>query len=241
MAVWMVAISSLAAAQTAEKKKKFDLPGTFLVEAGFTIPMNTPQFFTPNFFGSRTCNLYYQYEWAPLKKLLPKWSIVPGFGFSFEHYSLSSGRTLSYGDADANNNTANPAPGAKELVMSQRRLSISKSKLKTHYIDIPLEIRYTFNPEDPNRSFKTGAGFRVGYLYSAHTAIVYSDNGTTVAEDLYRDWNLSPWRYGAFLKVGVGNVSLFCYYNLNPLFSRNLGPDKTTMNNTVVGLSFNGF
>lgn len=232
-------VFSMAAAQTTEKKKKFDIPGTFLVEVGFTIPRNGPQYFSTNFFGSRTCNLYYQYEWTPLKNLLPQWSLVPGFGFSFEHYSLSSGRALAYGDQS--DNTGGTSVGTQQLVMSQRRLDISKSKFMTHYIDIPVEIRYTVNPTDPNRSFKVGAGFRVGYLFDAHTKVIYNDNGTSVKEKLDRDWNLTPLRYGAFLKAGVGNVSIFGYYNLNPLFRSNLGPDKTQMNNMVIGLSFNGF
>lgn len=239
VAILAVAISSTAAAQSAEKKKKFDIPGTFLLEVGFTIPVNSPEYFGTHFFGSRTCNVYYQFEWTPFKKLLPQWSLVPGLGMSFEHYSFNSGRTLSYGSSGDNTD----GTSSSGLSMSQRRLDISKSKLMTHYFDLPLEIRYTFNPTDPNRSFKVGAGFRIGYLFNAHTKIIYDDKqtGASVKEKLERDWNLNTFRYGAFLKLGVGNVSLFGYYNLNPLFRTNLGPDKTKMNNMVIGLSINGF
>ena len=36
-------------------------------------------------------------------------------------------------------------------------------------LEVPLELRYAFNPENTNKSWKIALGFKAGFLMSAYT------------------------------------------------------------------------
>src|SRR5215510_9605224 len=43
-----------------------------------------------------------------------------------------------------------------------------KNKLATAYVEAPLELRFSSNPANPNKSFKVALGIKGGLLVSAH-------------------------------------------------------------------------
>jgi hypothetical protein len=204
-----------------------DLPGIFSIEYGFNIAQNKPDNFNPGFFGSRTLNIYYQYELV-IPILKNKFSVLPGIGFGLDRYKIKSDYTLAYEQDD--------------LIMSKNGLDITKSKFNTNYLDIPIELRYTANPNDPSRSFKVSIGGRAGYLLGANTKIKYEDDDLgTIKDKSKRDWNVSSFRYGVFGKMGIGSVHVVGYYNLSTLFKEGKGPDQSSMNNFTIGLSWGAF
>jgi hypothetical protein len=211
-------------AQTAKPKTRPDLPGTFLVEFGFNRAQDTPDKFSTGFWGSRTVNLYYQYD---LRILKSRFSLVPGLGLGMERYKFKNNYTLGYeGDV---------------LTMDKTSLNIKKSQLITNYLDVPIELRYTSNPENPNRSFKMAAGFRAGLLISSFTKLKYDDDDETIKVKTRRDWNLNPYRYGIYGKIGTGNFNIFWYQNLSTLFKAGKGPDEHDINTATFGISIGGF
>src|SRR5690606_41502951 len=98
---------------------------------------------------------------------------------------------------------------------------VKKSMLVTNYINVPVEIRFSTPPHDRSRSFRASVGGRVGYLYDSFTKIKYSQDSEVRSIMDKQNYNLRKLRYGAFFKIGIGNIGLITYYNLTPLIDDN--------------------
>lgn len=241
--VFLSAFSSAVFGQTETSKKmsrRPDIPGTFALEFGFNQDLSGPKEFDLGFWGSRSVNLYYQYDIRILKS---SFSFVPGIGLSLERYKFSNDNTLAYADGD---------PGSIVMVPPADAGfdDIRKSQLITNYVEVPLEIRYSTKPEDPARSFKVSVGGRIGYLYDSFTKIKYKEDGEVKKLKNKEDFNLNKIRYGLTGRIGLGNFSLFCYYNLSPLFEDGKGLSdiissensvKNDFNTLTIGISLASF
>ena len=113
--------------------------------------------------------------------------------------------------------------------------------LAMNYLDVPMEVRFNSNPDDPARSFKVAIGGRVGYLIKAHTKIKYKEDGDLKKVKNHQDFNLSKVRYSAYLRIYMGNFNIFGYYNLNPMFEDKKGPGLTKAQSFTVGISLASF
>jgi hypothetical protein len=211
-----------------------DIPGTFTLELGVNNALNAPDKFDAALWGSRTINVYYQYEFRIMES---KFSIVPGIGLSLERYKFKNGAILGYDEDDS----------LKLLLPAETPMTgLKKSQLITNYLEIPLELRFNSNPSDLARSFKVALGGRVGYMYDSFNKIKYKDtDGETKQLKDKQDWNLTKLRYGVYGKIGLGNFSLFGYYNLTPLFEEGQGPGEngvvTDFQTITVGISLSAF
>lgn len=212
-----------------------DLPGTFTLEFGLNRGLDAPENFDLGLFGSRTINLYYQYEFRILHS---KFSFVPGIGLSLERYKFREGDILAF-PAD-NRDSVVLLPVAEHQLRTLR-----KSHLVTNYVEVPLELRYTLNPDDPARSFKISVGGRVGYLYDAFTKIKYKEDGEAKQIKDKQNFNLNRLRYGVSAKIGFGNFALFGYYNLSTLFEEGKGfhdmGRPVDFNTFTAGISLSSF
>ena len=210
-----------------QKKGRPNIPGTFQVDVGFNLPSEKDGFNT-NFFGSSTVNVYYFYDKRIGKS---NFSIHPGIGFGLERYKFNNNKTLGYdGGMDTVSMVLSTLPNLK------------KTKLITNYIDFPLEVRFSTRPDDPNRSFKVSLGFKFGVLYESFTKQKYSQEGEGKKIKDKQNFNLYPIRYGPYLRVGGGNVSVYAYYSLSPLFRPGVGPGGSeNINNFTVGFSLAAF
>jgi len=103
---------------------------------------------------------------------------------------------------------------------------IKKSQLITNYLELPLELRYNTNPDDPARSFKISIGGRIGFMYDSFSKAKYKEDGESKKIKNKEDFNLTKFRYGLTARIGVGNISLFGYYNLTPLFEEGKGVNE---------------
>jgi len=213
-----------------------DIPGTFLVEFGFNIPFGEDGDFNANFWGSRTLNLYYQ---ADKRIGNSKFSVHPGAGFGLERYKFGNDATLQYkaGPSSAFDSVIF-VPAASRFLEAN---SIKKSQLIMNNFDILLDLRFTANPNDPNRSFKVSVGLKGGFAYDSFTKIKYRENGETKKLKDKQDWNISQFRYGATLRIGIGNFSAFAYYSLSPIFESGKGPKGTDLNTFTTGISLAAF
>ena len=223
-----------AATQPTKRYARPDIPGTFVVEIGVNSALNKPTGFDLGFWGSRTMNIYYQYEMRILKSRM---SFVPGIGFSLERFKFKNNTTLRIEDDDS----------LKMINSATYGKSIRKSSLVTNYIEIPLELRFSTRPNDPNRSFKAAVGFRVGYLYDAFTKVKYREDGETKKIKDNQNYRLTRFRYGVYAKVGAGNISVFANYNLTPMFETGKGIGlrggvaADDFNTFTIGISFASF
>jgi hypothetical protein len=212
-----------------------DIPGTFAIEIGVNNALNKPTKFDLGFWGSRTINLYYSYD---LRLFKSKMSLVPGVGFSFERFKFRNEAVMGIA-----------ANGDSLKLMSPSEAgysNVKKSMLITNYIDVPIELRYSSRPDDPTRSFKLGVGYRVGYMIESYTKLKYVKDGETRKLKDSQRFHLQRFRHGLFAKIGVGNVSVFGYYNLTPLFESGKGPVEKKIaapdfNTFTLGISFASF
>lgn len=223
---FLIPALTLSAQDAPKKKGPPDLPGTFLIELGVNRSSNAAETFSTGFWGSRTVNLYYQYDVRILKS---RFSVAPAVGLGMDRYKFKNNYTLAY------------EPGTNLLQLQESELAITKSQLITNYLDVPIELRYTSNPENPSRSLKIAAGFRAGVLISSFTKLKYDDDGESVKEKIRRNWNLNRYRYGIYGKIGTGNFNIFGYYNLSTLFQNGEGPDEYDNNTATFGISLGGF
>lgn len=222
----LFAAACVAANGQEEKQRKGrpDIPGTFLIDLGFNFPTEKESFNT-GIWGSRTLNIYYQYD----KQLFnSKFSIHPGIGFGLERYKFNNSRTLGFV-----NDTISMVPitGA----------SVRKSQLITNYLDVPVELRFSTNPNDPARSFKIAVGFKAGILLDSFTKVKSTVDGNKQKVKDKQDFDLNQFRYGVTFRVGAGNFNLWSYYSLSPLFTNGLGVDQTEIRNFSIGISLTGF
>jgi hypothetical protein len=228
------------------RKGRPDIPGTFMLEYGFNWFTRPPQDVEKGFWGSRTVNLYYQYD----KQFgTSNWSVHSGLGLSLERYKLLSNIQRFSNDTikvntptitlDASGNTRFISSGA--LLYGDTTKAADKSMFITNYIDVPIEFRYTTNPNDPAKSFKAAIGGRFGVLMNAQTKLKYRENGETKKFKDRQDFNLNQFRYGAYGRIGVGNVYLSFYYNFSNMFKSGKGPDGTATSNYTITLSLASF
>jgi hypothetical protein len=193
-----------------------------------------------------------------MRILKSKFSFHPGIGLSMERFKFQSyNQDFPGGTVRLNNPTLIfDAAGNTRFVdfghylydsdsLGQPNWSSSlnakKSMLAMTYIDVPLELRFSTKPDDPARSFKIAIGGRVGYLLNASTKMKYKEDGELKKLQNHQDFNLTRLRYGAHMKIFIGNFALFGYYNLTPLFKENKGPAATDAQTYTVGFALHSF
>jgi hypothetical protein len=223
-----------ATAQESPKPKVYrpDIPGNFLIDFGVNGTMLSPENFTIGWFGSRSINLYYYY---PIRLGKSKFSFNPGIGLGLERFKFKT----AYYVADTLRD------GAFEMVANFRPDSavykgLKKSFLGMQYVDIPLEFKFSANPEDEARTFWIAVGGRIGFLYNPYTKIKGQDDGERYTYKFKFNHGLNSLRYGPSVRVGIGNFNLFGFYNVNPLFAKDKGPDNTSMTTFTMGISIIG-
>lgn len=224
-----LSFSALAQGESApvQKKGRPNIPGTFQIDLGFNFPTERGGFNT-SIMGSSTVNVYYFHDMRLWKS---KFSIHPGIGLGLERYKFNNNKTLGYNDALDTVSMVFPDVS-----------NLRKSKLITNYVDIPFEIRFSTRPDDPNRSFKISLGFKFGVLYDSFTKIKYSEDGEKKKYKDKQNFNLYPIRYGPYFRIGGGNLSVYAYYSLSPLFRPNIGPSRgQDINNFTFGISLAAF
>ncbi len=117
-----------------------------------------------------------------------------------------------------------------------------KFKVATTYLEIPVELRYTVNPDNVDKSLKFAIGAKVGTLLDAHTkAKTLQNSGGQTVNDYTskvkqkRFFNNS--RIAVTARVGWGHFSVFGQYQVTTLFKENSGPKINPMS---IGIALSG-
>lgn len=117
-----------------------------------------------------------------------------------------------------------------------------KFKLQTSFLEIPIEFRYSSNPENPNKSWKGAIGAKIGTMLSAHTkgknllnSAGNTVNGFTQKEKSKTYFNKT--RFAVTGRVGYGALSLFTAWQVNAYIKEGEGPDVRPY---TIGLTISG-
>ncbi len=103
-------------------------------------------------------------------------------------------------------------------------------KLTTAFLEIPLELRFTADPENENKTIKAAVGVKVGTLLNVHTKgkTLQDKNGKTINSYTSKETGkgfFNSTRLEATARVGYGNFSLFGSYQLNNIFKDGVAAD----------------
>jgi len=98
-----------------------------------------------------------------------------------------------------------------------------KTKLVTTYLEAPVELRYTFDPENNGKSLKIAVGAKVGTLLNAHTRNkdLVTRSGSTITPYVLKESRkrfFNGNRLVLTARIGWGHFSLFYDYQVGVLF-----------------------
>ena len=102
-----------------------------------------------------------------------------------------------------------------------------KYKIATAYAEIPLELRYSSNPENMNKGFKLAVGAKVGFNIDGRTKANVERDVNGLGGYVYKiknKTNFNNTRIVGTLRVGFGNFSVYGTYALTSVFRENRGP-----------------
>ncbi len=161
----------------------------------------------------------------------PRWSVAFGVGVGSS--------SISFKKMGVNVKAAGSVLPFTSLDSSDH---FKKYKLITAFLEIPVEIRYTFHPENEKKSWKIALGAKVGTMISAHTKgkILQNKYGTTLnsyTEKQNKKAFFNGTRLAATARVGIGNFSLFGAYQISSLLKDGAGP---TINPYQIGICLSG-
>ena len=117
-----------------------------------------------------------------------------------------------------------------------------KTKLVTTYLEAPVELRYTFDPENNGKSLKLAIGAKVGTLLNAHTRSkdLVSSTGTSIAPYVQKESSkrfFNGNRLVLTARVGWGHFSVFYNYQIGILFKNATAAD---IHPRSIGLTISG-
>jgi Outer membrane protein beta-barrel domain len=226
-------VFSVAQAQDQKKVYRPDIPGSLLVDFGFSGTSGAPAKFRTAWFGCRTANVYYYY---PMQLGKSKFTFNAGIGLGMDRFKFKNGYFLA--DTSSLKGQWDLVPNAR--IDTTIYPKMRKSMLVMNYLDIPLELRFNVNPDDLAHTFWVAVGARGGWLFNSHSKIKYENNGEKIVHKDRQRLGLNQFRYGATLRIGIGNFNFFGFYNLSPLFEKGKGPSQTQMTNFTIGISLIG-
>jgi outer membrane protein with beta-barrel domain len=180
---------------------------------------------------SRGLNIYAMIN-KPFKSD-PRWSVAFGIGIGSSN--------IFFNGVDIKLNATGTSSLPFTDVDSSTDGHFKKYKLATSFLEIPIELRYTFNPEKQSKSWKIALGIKGGTMLDAHTKgkTLLAPNGSvinTYTEKISSTEFFNTTRLCGTLRVGYGNFSLFTAYQLTSVF-KDGGADIKTYQ---VGLCISG-
>ena len=185
---------------------------------------------------SRGGNVYYMKN-IPLGE--SQFAVAPGLGIANRQVYMKNAYIFD------------PSTVTVSLPEVPEALDRNSSKLAWTYLEIPVELRWSSQPNKRGHSFKVATGFRAGYSISTkfkYNGQVYegnyfqNDSGEDVVYSqklkLKKLENVVKYRVAPSFRIGYGSVNLFGLYHLNDDFEAGLGPD---MNGYSIGFSISSF
>ncbi|PTM05994.1 MAG: hypothetical protein DA405_02015 [Bacteroidetes bacterium] len=148
------------------------------------------------------------------------WSVAADVGFMFESSWSERGGIgygLSYSFQGYGNNhlvstDLRTGEGLYELGTDTTFKSASQN---LQYLYIPVELRFRSKKNEAGKFYRFYLGARAG-VRTLDNSVIRRENSRV---RYYQLDNLARFRADAYLKVGYGNMSLFGFYSLTPLYT----------------------
>ncbi len=213
-------IVSVQASPLKKDLKKIDLSNRsndhFMVQYGFDNWAGTPDSISPKGF-SRFFNAYIMLD-KPFKTN-PHLSVGLGAGVGSSNIFFDK----TYVDIKS---TSSRLPFTNVDSVNH----FKKFKLTTIFLEAPVELRYSSNPENINKSVKVALGAKVGTLLNAHTKAktLQNKSGGTVNSSIEKESSkkfFNSTRLAATARIGYGIFGIYGAYQITSLLKTGAGPD----------------
>jgi len=117
-----------------------------------------------------------------------------------------------------------------------------RTSLSTSWVEVPVEFRFSSNPENSGKSLKTAIGVKVGLLLNAHTLNkdLETSGGSTLNAYSMKEYSkhfFNNNRISFIGRIGLGHLTLFGSYQFTALFKDGKGPDVKPFS---IGLNLSG-
>jgi hypothetical protein len=115
-----------------------------------------------------------------------------------------------------------------------------KHKLATGYIEAPVELRYSTNPQNMNKGWKLALGVKVGTMIDAKVKSKIDLDATGTGGYFTKEKDrryLNTTRFALTGRFGLGNFSVFGTYTVTDFFKEGQGPVVRPFS---VGLAISG-
>jgi len=215
-----------------KKKKQFDLSNRsndhFLIQLGYAGWNNQPDTIKTKGL-PRSLNVYFMFDF-PFKSN-PHFSAAIGAGVGTDHIFFDK---MYVGIKD---------PTSTLTIQDVSDTThFKKYKLATAWLEAPIELRYSFNPENPGKSWKIALGVKVGTLLNAHTKgkTWQNSQGQTLISYIQKESGkrfFNTTRIVPTARIGYGHFSIYGTYQVGTLFKEGLGPDVRPYS---IGLTISG-
>lgn len=200
----------------------------FLVQLGFDGWAGAPDTLHIKGF-SHSLNVYFMLDFP--FKTDPRFSVGLGVGIGSSNIKFDK-QEVSVAS------TANTLPFPYKADSTH----FKKYKLVSAYAEIPVELRFTADPENSDRSWKAAIGVKVGALLSVHNrgktlqnAAGATLNNYVLKESSKRFFNGT--RFCGTARIGYGHISVFGQYQINNFIRDGLGPNVHPF---ALGITFSG-
>ncbi len=200
----------------------------FLIELGYNNWVGTPDTINVKGIG-RTFAFYFMLDFP--FKTDPHWSIGAGLGISVDNIYFNKQQVL----VGANNATlAFPDQSSTD--------HFKKNKLVTTFLEVPIELRYCFDPANPNKSWKMALGVKPGVLLSSYFKGKNLLNEAGQLEQQYISKSSSKKyfnsaRVDVSYRITYNFIGLFGTYSITPLLKSSAG---AVINPYTIGLVLSG-
>ena len=190
---------------------------------GKTDSMNTSGF-------SRGFAFYFMYDFP--FKTDPHFSVGAGLGIDASNIFFD--RTLV--------GVATPGNATLAFRDVSQTDHFKKYKLVLTNLDLPIELRYAFNPANTNRSWKIALGIKVGLLLSTYTKGKDAENaaGQIINQYIQKESSTRFFNSGRMVatgRVNYGWIGVFGTYQITSLIKSGAGPN---VNPYSIGLVLSG-
>ncbi|MFL9845491.1 hypothetical protein [Flavobacterium rhizosphaerae] len=200
-----------------KKKQKYDKRtySDVVISSGFGNAVGNGQNLGKPFkvWGSRFIELGYTFK-TRLKKDSNFLRLSYGISYQFGMYKLTDNRYFVN-------------DGGTTIFEKYPNTLTSKTNLRTENLIIPFYLEFGPSEKkeykdhfryDTSSSFKVGIGGFAGINTGTVQKLQYKQNGDKITDKYRADYNVNPFIYGLNAYVGIGSLSLFVKYQLNPLF-----------------------
>jgi len=152
------------------------------------------------------------------------------------------GLSLMYNNIRAADNRSFVVDGA-QTSLTVNAINLDESRFRNVYIVAPVHLEFDFSkPKVSNgktyfkthQSFRFGIGGYAGINVKSKQILKYDQDDLDYKTTIKGDYNVNNFIYGLSSYIGYKEISLYCKYDLNPLFQDNLIKE----NNISLGLRF---